>query len=329
MCCAYEAAHQHTAGVGCWREGSRAAGTVRAEEDEDQTPHAAATASGKTHSSRTCWNCGTSHTPDRASCLAREAVCVACHKRGHFKRCCRSSKRPYGTASANAVSGSVTTAGANVSCQPTIEVTVALGKGAKHRTAPVTDTGAQVCVAGAALLSILHIQSTQLQGHAGLQDVADLPLRCLGSCWCNILSAAVLHSRSWCGFVNQLAPFLATAPILNVFRELLKKPCGKSVYWDEQLQEKFHHAQDTICQLAKDGLAYYDKTRLTVALTDWSREGIRFIILQQFCHCLSAITPFCCRAGWRLALCGSRHLTAAETGYAAVEREALVVVWCL
>ncbi|KAK8385250.1 hypothetical protein O3P69_012221 [Scylla paramamosain] len=189
MCCAYEAARQHTTGVGGWRESSRAAGTVRAEEDGDQTlDAAAATTSGKTQPLRTCWNCGTSHAPDRASCLAREAVCVACRKKGHFKRCCRSSKRPHGTASANAVSGSVTTAGANVSRQPTIEVTVALGKGAKHRTAAVADTGAQVCVAGAALLSSLNIlvQPTQLQGRAGLRDVADLPLRCLGSCRCDI-----------------------------------------------------------------------------------------------------------------------------------------------
>ncbi|KAK8384181.1 hypothetical protein O3P69_009132 [Scylla paramamosain] len=89
----------------------------------------------------------------------------------------RSSKRPHGTASAYAVSGSVTTAGANVSRQPTIEVTVALGKGAKHRTAAVADTGAQVCVAGAALLSSLNKQPTQLQGCASLRDVADLPLR--------------------------------------------------------------------------------------------------------------------------------------------------------
>ncbi|KAK8372656.1 hypothetical protein O3P69_020003 [Scylla paramamosain] len=78
----------------------------------------------------------------------------------------RSSKRPHGTASAYAVSGSVTTAGANVSRQPTIEVTVALGMGAKHRTAAVADTGAQVCVAGAALLSSLNIQPTQLQGYS-------------------------------------------------------------------------------------------------------------------------------------------------------------------
>lgn len=42
MCCAYEAARQHTTGVGGWRESSRAAGTVRAEENGDQTLDAAA-----------------------------------------------------------------------------------------------------------------------------------------------------------------------------------------------------------------------------------------------------------------------------------------------
>ncbi|XP_069976740.1 uncharacterized protein [Penaeus vannamei] len=35
--------------------------------------------------------------------------------------------------------------------------------------------------------------------------------------------------RSWYGFVNQLAPFLATAPIMEPFRELLQKPQGKRV----------------------------------------------------------------------------------------------------
>ncbi|XP_066975342.1 uncharacterized protein [Macrobrachium rosenbergii] len=33
--------------------------------------------------------------------------------------------------------------------------------------------------------------------------------------------------------------------------------------------------------------------------------------------------------GWRIALCGSRHLSQAEAGYAAVEGEALAVTWCL
>ncbi|KAK3883907.1 hypothetical protein Pcinc_011809 [Petrolisthes cinctipes] len=95
--------------------------------------------------------------------------------------------------------------------------------------------------------------------------------------------------RSWFGFVNQLAPFLAAAPVMTPFRDLLKKPTGSKVYWDEQLRQKLAQAKETICQLAKDGLA----------------------------------------GGWRLALCGSRHLTEAEAGYAPIEGEALAVAWCL
>ena len=54
-----------------------------------------------------------------------------------------------------------------------------------------------------------------------------------------------------------------------------------------------------------------------------------FVVLQQYCSCQSADSPFCCKGGWRLALCGSRHLTPAEEGYAPIEGEALAVTWCL
>ena len=66
-----------------------------------------------------------------------------------------------------------------------------------------------------------------------------------------------------------------------------------------------------------------------MAITDWSKEGIGFIVLQQYCSCTNSDTPFCCKGGWRLALCGSRHLSSAEAGYAPVKGEPLAVVWCL
>lgn len=51
---------------------------------------------------------------------------------------------------------------------------------------------------------------------------------------------SLTNIHSWHGFVNQLAPFLAMAPIMEPFRELLRKPQFKRVYWDKNLQEKFH-----------------------------------------------------------------------------------------
>ncbi|XP_063859165.1 uncharacterized protein LOC135100132 [Scylla paramamosain] len=116
---------------------------------------------------------------------------------------------------------------------------------------------------------------------------------------------------------------------MSPFRALLKKPAGKSVYWDECLLKTFTQVKEVICQLAKQGLAYYDKTRPTIAITDWCKDGIGFVVMQQYCSCSPANAPLCCKGGWRLALCGSRHLTQAEAGYAPVEGEALAVAWCL
>ena len=118
---------------------------------------------------------------------------------------------------------------------------------------------------------------------------------------------------------------------MEPFRELLKRPAGKRVYWDDQLKQKFHQAQATLYQLAKDGLVYYDRSRPTSVVTDWStsKESIEFVVLQQHCTCTSPDSPFCCIEGWRLALCSSRHLTKADAGYSAIEGDALAVAWCL
>ncbi|KAK3882768.1 hypothetical protein Pcinc_012877 [Petrolisthes cinctipes] len=114
---------------------------------------------------------------------------------------------------------------------------------------------------------------------------------------------------------------------MKPFRDLLKKPQGKRVYWDEQLQTMFRQAKEVICRLAKDGLAFYDRSSPTNAMTDFSKEGIGFVFLQQYSMREPAGAPFCCRSGWLLALCGSQHLSTAEAGYASVEGEALA--WCL
>ena len=72
---------------------------------------------------------------------------------------------------------------------------------------------------------------------------------------------------------------------MELFCELLRKPQGKNVYWDANLQEKFQQAKDVICKLAKEGLTFYDKDRPTVVVTDWSEVGIGFVVLQQYSPC--------------------------------------------
>ena len=48
--------------------------------------------------------------------------------------------------------------------------------------------------------------------------------------------------RAWFSIVNQLAPFLVSAPLMSPFRDLLKPSHGtkgKKVHWDEQLSNVF------------------------------------------------------------------------------------------
>ncbi|MPC58299.1 hypothetical protein E2C01_052295 [Portunus trituberculatus] len=75
---------------------------------------------------------------------------------------------------------------------------------------------------------------------------------------------------SWYGLVNQLAPFMATAPAMEPFRALLRKPAGKRIYWDLQLQRNFELAKDTICRL--EGITKDQETVQQAAVVDPSYQ---------------------------------------------------------
>ena len=137
--------------------------------------------------------------------------------------------------------------------------------------------------------------------------------------------------RSWFGLVNQLAPFIATASIMAPFRDLLKssKLTSKKVYWDAELQDAFEKTKEELCNVATKGLQYFDKSKQTILITDWSKVGIGFVLMQKHCDCDGDITPLCCETGWKLTLCNSRHLDPAHENYAPIEGETLAVAWAL
>ena len=143
-------------------------------------------------------------------------------------------------------------------------------------------------------------------------------------------SPTISDIRAWFGLVSQLSPFFASSKAMDPFRELLKTSNiqGNVVYWDDTLKDLFEQSKDAICQEASRGLAYFDTNKNTLIMTDWSKTGIGFIILQQHCSCNARESPFCCIGGWKLVLCGSRHLQDAEQRYAPVEGEALAIAWC-
>ena len=69
--------------------------------------------------------------------------------------------------------------------------------------------------------------------------------------------------RSWFGLVHQFAPFLTTAPLMELFQDLLKSKSShnKVVYWDSNLQELFLKTKNQICNIVTQGLAFYDTKR--------------------------------------------------------------------
>ena len=138
--------------------------------------------------------------------------------------------------------------------------------------------------------------------------------------------------RSWYGLVNQIAPFVATSPLMAPFRELLKptRAVGKNVFWDDELKSIFIQTKEKLCEVLSTGLAYYDIKRKTIVVTDWSKAGIGFVIMQKHCNCKDdQESSLCCNDGWKPVYCSSRHLHDKEMNYRPIEGEALAIDWAL
>lgn len=128
--------------------------------------------------------------------------------------------------------------------------------------------------------------------------------------------------RSWFGLINQVSYYASMADRMRPFRDLLKPKT--TFYWDDQLQQIFDESKQFIVDAIKEGVQIFDKQRKTCLATDWSKEGIGFLLLQKHCVC-PGDAPFCCPDGWKVTLVGSRFTHPAESRYAPVEGEALAV----
>ena len=133
-------------------------------------------------------------------------------------------------------------------------------------------------------------------------------------------------ARAWFGLVNQGAYAFAVAKAMKPFRELLR-PAVK-FEWTEDLSQAFEESKVKIVEAMKEGVRLFEPSRPTCLATDWSNEGIGFVLKQKYCRC-SKMTPSCCSDGWKLCLVGSRFTSSAESRYAPVEGEALAVAYAL
>ena len=135
--------------------------------------------------------------------------------------------------------------------------------------------------------------------------------------------------RGWFGLINQVAPFFASRPVMQPFRELLKPAAkGKQIYWDDNLTRLFEESKLVILKAIENGIKTFEMDKVTCLLTDYCKTGIGFFLMQKKCSC-QEITPYCCPSEWHLVLAGSRFTSGAESRYAPVEGEALGVEWGL
>ena len=137
----------------------------------------------------------------------------------------------------------------------------------------------------------------------------------------------ITGARSWFGLINQVAYAFSMAEEMLPYRDLLK--AGVKWYWDETLDTLFAKSKEVIVQLVEKGVRSFEIGRPTCLASDWSKDGVGFVLLQKFCHCSMDLAPNCCKDGWHLIFAGSRFTTDAESRYAPVEGEALAVVYAL
>ena len=102
----------------------------------------------------------------------------------------------------------------------------------------------------------------------------------------------ITDMRSYWELVNQVSNYYATQPHLAPFRELIKK--NAKWYWDDVLQQLFDQSRIYISKKIQEGITRYDITKWTAVMTDWSRQGLGFVMCQKYCRC-PTITPLCCK----------------------------------
>ena len=133
-------------------------------------------------------------------------------------------------------------------------------------------------------------------------------------------------ARSWFGLVNQVAWAYSISPLMAPFRDLIKP--NKNFYWDDKLDKIFNESKNKIVNLVVEGVQSFEISRRTCLQTDWSEDGLGYVLLQKHCEC-TLESPVCCSDGWKLIFAGSRFTKPAESGYAPIEGEALALAWAL
>ena len=137
----------------------------------------------------------------------------------------------------------------------------------------------------------------------------------------------ITGARSWFGLVNQVTWAHSLSDVMKPFQDLIK-PNNKVIRTPE-LDKLFTDTKTILISMVQQGINSFDTTRRTCIQCNWSKDGIGYVVLQQYCQCPTAIASTCCPEGWHLVFGGSRSTSPTESRYAPTEGEALAVSWRL
>ena len=79
----------------------------------------------------------------------------------------------------------------------------------------------------------------------------------------------------------------------------------------------------------QEGIKTFHISKYTCLQTDWGKDEIGYLLLQQHCFCPLTTVVKSCPEGWRLVFTCSRFTTEAESQYAPSESKCLAIIWSL
>ena len=132
----------------------------------------------------------------------------------------------------------------------------------------------------------------------------------------------ITEVRSWYGLINQVAYCFCKTETMAPFRHLLSP--GTEFVWTDELEKSFVASKAKIIELIQEGVYSFDPKLITCLSTDYSKEGMGWMLQQKICSC-EKISPTCCPTGWRLVLAGGAFCNQAEKNYSPIEGEATAI----
>ena len=100
--------------------------------------------------------------------------------------------------------------------------------------------------------------------------------------------------RSWYGLVNPVTYCFCKTEIMSPFRHLLSP--NTPFQWTDELEEAFAASKEKNIELIQKGVYSFDPTLETCLSTDYSKEGMGWILQPKTCEC-QKISLTCCLSG--------------------------------